>query len=218
MNKSLAFSFLVVGAISMSSTSAHAQPGLTPPGQAQPNYGAAPYYGPPMQPMPQRTGRTGYHIGISGGLGILESDAGEFVCDGCEPIAGTFDIHVGTMLTPKFALQGEYWLQSQSIDAEGRASIRQDMFMVAGQYWITPRFWAKGGIGAAVFTLNWDDSYDTQTETLGSGLALQFALGYELIHSRTFSLDAQLKMGSGNYEDRDEQVSASSLALGVNWY
>ena len=220
MHKCLPFAFLVVGAISISASSAWAQPGLTPPGQAQPYaqpYAPAPYYAPPVQ-VPQRAERTGFHLGISAGVGVLESDAGEFVCEGCEPVAGTFDIHVGTMLTPRFALQGEYWLQSQNIDADGRASIRQDMFMVAGQYWITPRFWAKGGIGAAVFTLNWDDSYDTQTETLGSGLALEFALGYELIHSRTFSLDAQLKLGSGTYEDRDEEVTASSVSLGVNWY
>ena len=62
------------------------------------------------------------------------------------------------------------------------------------------------------------DGFGNQSESLGDGPALQFALGFELIRSSTFALDAQVKMGSGTYSDRDEQVSASSFGLGVNWY
>ena len=138
-------------------------------------YGPSPYYGPPMPPPPpQQRERSGFTVGLSGGVGIMESDAGEFACAGCDPVAGTFDIHVGTMLTPRFALQGEIWFQGQSLEAGGTASINQTMIFLAAQYWLHPRFWIKAGLGGANLTLNYDDGFGGQSEDLGFRIRTPF--------------------------------------------
>jgi hypothetical protein len=170
---------------------------------------------PQVQPP---TERSGYHIGFSGGVGTMDSDAGEFACAGCEAVAGTFDFHVGKMLNGKFALQGELWFQGQNLEAGGTASINQTMITVAAQYWLHPRFWLKAGLGLASLTLSYDDGFGQQNESLGNGTAVHLAAGFEIIHSRSFSLDALVKTGAGSYADRDETVSTTSFNLGVNWY
>tara|TARA_R110002073_G_scaffold332410_1_gene518220 strand:- start:6577 stop:7371 length:795 start_codon:yes stop_codon:yes gene_type:complete len=226
---------------------ANAQPGMTPPGQTptsapppaspgpagpyspapdgpysqppEPYYDPPePYYGPPMPPVPPPTERQGFNLGFSGGIGIMESDAGELACVGCEPIAATFDFHVGTMLSSKFALQAEFWFQGQSLDATGRASINQTMFTAAAQYWLHPRFWLRAGFGLANLTLNYDDNFGPVSESLGTGVAMHVGAGFEIIHSRNFSLDALIKTGAGTYSDPDETISATTFNLGVNWY
>jgi len=148
----------------------------------------------------------------------MKSDVGHFACAGCEPVAATFDIHVGKMLTPTFALQGEFWFQTQNLEAGGTASINQAMFLIAGQYWLHPRFWLKAGFGASNLSLTYEDGAGGQSEDLGSGGALEFAAGLELMRTATFGFDMQLKTGYGSYSDRGERVSATSFNLGVNWY
>ncbi len=148
----------------------------------------------------------------------MESDAGEFACAGCDAVAGTFDLHVGKMLSGKLALQGELWFQGQNLEADGRASINQMMFTAAAQYWLHPRFWLKAGLGVANLTLSFDNGFQQENESLGTGTAFHVAAGFEIIHSRRFSLDALIKTGAGSYSDRDETVSATSFNLGVNWY
>ncbi|MCP4447602.1 MAG: porin family protein [Myxococcales bacterium] len=227
---------LVMGSASV----ANAQPGMTPPGTTPPHsdpppaspgpagpppaapasaYAPAPYYGPPMPPPAQPKERSGFHIGLSGGGGSMTSDAGEFTCNGCNYAAGTFDLHAGRMLSPKFALQGELWCQIRSLNEDGHASITQTMYMIAAQYWLHPRFWVKAGIGGANLSLSYESDFGEQErESLDDGTSMQFAIGFEVIHSHGFSLDTQIKTGFGSYSDRDEKVSATSLNLGLNWY
>lgn len=226
---------------------AEAQPGMTPPGSTPPytepppaspgpagppapmgpppaqpgGYAPEPYYyGPPMPPpmAPAPRGRTGFHIGLSGGLGIMESDAGEFACDGCDPVAANFELHVGRMFGSKFALQGELWFQTQSLDEFDSASINQVMYTIAAQYWLHPKFWLRAGFGAANLSLSYETGFGRESDSLDSGTAMHVGLGIEMIHSPNFSLDAIIKTGAGSYADRDETVTATTVNIGVNWY
>jgi hypothetical protein len=218
---------------------AQAQPGATPPGSVPPyspppssppsGPGAAPYYGPnygpaqpPLPPQPAEQTRQGWNLGLSLGVGSMTSSAGDFECLDCdtEPPAIAFDLHVGTMIMPRMALQAEAWVQSRALDAYGDSSIGQSMFLLALQYWLTPRFWIKGGLGFASLTVSYNNGFEDVTDNVNDGSAVMGALGYELVSSSSFALDLQLKTGAGIYDDGadGEDISSGVLAVGVNWY
>ena len=237
-------SLLAAAACLVVTGTAQAQPGATPPGSVPPYAptpaptpaapAPAPYYGPnygpnygPAQPPVQspvpaakKKTRQGWNIGVSFGVGSLVSSIGEFDCVGCEtePPALAFDLHVGSMIVPRLALQVEFWGQIRPLDRNGDSSIGQRMFLLAAQYWITPRFWVKGGLGLAALTLNYYNGFEDVNEPLDSGSAFMAAIGYEIVRSSGFAFDIQLKTGSGMYDARNEEVSAGVVALGVNWY
>ena len=137
------------------------------------------YYGPgPGSPYPSgfhhRMGRLAW--GFSVGLGGM-NDNGSTVtsCDNCNynPATIEFDGHIGGMLSPRFALLFEVQANAQTIhsDAEnGDTILTQSVAMVAGQYWLTPIFWIKGGIGLANLQAS-DGGYFQ--EDLGNGLGMR---------------------------------------------
>jgi hypothetical protein len=147
----------------------------------------------------------------------MESSERDFACNGCEqdPPTGSFDLHGGVMITEDLALQGELWFHSRALDVDGMTSVNQSMFLLAAQYWPTARFWLKAGIGLASLTTS---SAGAGSENLDDGSALMAAIGYELMHSRGFGLDVQLKTGMGNYSQDAKAVAITALALGLNWY
>lgn len=215
-----------------------AQPGMTPPGQTPPYepapdpyapdpYGPDPYapdpygppppaaqtqYGPPMAPLPPRE-RSGWHLGISLGLGGMSANGESLDCGNCsgDPPAAAFDLHVGTLLSPSFALQGELWTQGKMIDEIAGRQVSQTMMMVAGQFWLGERFWLKAGLGLASVS-----ETDDRQERVAAGTAFMAGAGYELYHSRNFGCDIQLKTGAGSYQG--DTLSSTTIGLGLNWY
>jgi hypothetical protein len=150
----------------------------------------------------------------------MDSSAGELTCEGCEvePPAVGGELHIGTMLMPKLAVQGEAWFMSRSLDDNGDSSLDQTLLMVTAQYWVAPKFWLKAGIGVSNLTLSYFDGFEQVDESLESGTAIMGAVGYEIVQSGGFALDLQLKTGRGLYSDRDEEITTNVLALGLNWY
>ena len=65
--------------------------------------------------------------------------------------------------------------------------------MIAGQFWLTPQLWIKGGIGFA--NLQADDAYFTYD--VGNGGVIMGALGFELMSARNFSVDLQGRLIQG---------------------
>lgn len=123
------------------------------------------------------------------------------------------------MVTPRLAIQGELWGQVRPIDADSGAYVNQSMVLLALQYWLTPRFWVKGGIGYAGLSVNYNDGYEDRSDNIGEGVGVMGAVGYELVSMRTFAFDLQLKSGMGSYEENNsEEVIATTLAVGINWY
>lgn len=164
--------------------------------------------------MPPR-GREGWQLGFSFGIGALSDSTGEFDCLNCEssPPAVGFDFHVGSMVNSNLALQGELWVQSRAMDDSNSSALGQSMYLLAAQYWFSPRFWIKAGLGLATLNATYEGAGASYTD---AGSAMMGAVGYEIVHSRGFGFDVQLKTGAGLYENLE--LSTTVLALGVNWY
>ncbi len=187
-------------------------PGPQPYAQP-PSYG----YQPPMQaPLaPPRRLRSGFNFGLNLGLGDMTSSAGEFVCDDCTqtPVTVAFGFHVGVMLAPNVSLVGEVWGQGRSLDTNSDVVLGQTLYLVGLQYWLSDRFWVKGGLGASALSIT---EFGKQSG-LDDGGAGMLAIGYELSHSPKFAWDIQIKSGAGFYEN-GETIEATTLTTGITWY
>ena len=194
---------------------------------AQPSYGPPPPQGYYSQPTPQTAG--GFHdrtgrmaLGFSLGLGGMQVGDDDVTCANCgyDPIAAEFDFHIGGMMSPRFALLFEVQGNAQTVEenAFGARSLVQATAMVAGQYWVSPQLWLKGGIGAASLSYSYDDGYESQSENIDEGMALMGAVGYEVLSARNFSIDLQGRLVAGTYEKFDQQVTAGPVGVGFNWY
>ncbi len=230
----------MIAAIGLLGFPAQAQPGAAPPYQpADPGYGPPPppppnpdysppppQYRPPPRYVPPRMinpRRRGFTIGFGFGLGAMDSANDLFRCAGCGKgdgiAAGSVDFHIGGMLTPRLALLLEVWGTGGVLDNAGDVLLSQMMAMGAAQYWVSPKLWIKGGIGAAELRIDRDAS--TYSEDLDNGLGIMAAVGYELLARRGFVMDFQFRVGAGFYDDLGadgDEVSAASFGLGFNWY
>ena len=91
--------------------------------------------------------------------------------------------------------------------------------MGAAQYWITPQFWLKGGIGAAHLQVDYQDFYGpTGEEHVGDGVAFLAAGGYELLSARNYSIDLQARLFVGTYNAIDDQITSGTIGVGLNWF
>jgi hypothetical protein len=164
-----------------------------------------------------RTGRLAW--GGSIGLGGMHDDGSKITnCDNCAnaPVL-ELDGHIGGMISPRFALLFEGQLNARTIHSDfynGDTVLTQSAAMVAGQFWITPQLWIKGGLGLA--GLQADDTYVTYD--YGTGLAIMGAVGFELFSARWFAVDLQGRIIEGAYNSGNDHVTAANIGLGFNWY
>ncbi len=190
---------------------------------AQPNgYYAAP---PPNSQLPggfhNRAGRLMF--GFSLGLGGMSDQGGDIKCDGCDynPLSGEVSGHVGGFIGPRFALMGEAQANIQTIasDQFTDTTLIQSALMIAGQYWITPQLWIKGGVGFANLQLQQSDEFGVFAESKpDNGTAIMGAAGFELFSSRYLSVDLQGRVLNGSYKGLDNNITAASIGIGVNWF
>jgi hypothetical protein len=192
---------------------ASAQPGGPPP-PPPPGYGGGGYY---VEPPP---GRYGLTLGVGLGIGGMDSDSNLAQCFDCdyEPGAVGFDFHIGGMINPHMAALFELWAHGQAIDSSGANVLTQTMMMGAIQYWLSPQFWLKGGLGISWLDVQYDDGYYVEEDSIDQGLAIMGAAGFEVFHSPMFAVDLQLRLGSGSYDGIGEQVNVGMLGIGLNWY
>lgn len=158
-------------------------------------------------------------FGGSLGLGgMRDNGSGITNCDNCtNGLAVEFDGHIGGMLSPRFALMFEGQLNGRIVHSnlyDADTMLTQSAAMLAGQYWITPMLWVKGGLGFA--NLRAEDDYFIVD--YGSGLAILAGVGFEVLSSRYFSLDLQGRIIDGAYNSGSDHVTALSVGLGINWY
>jgi hypothetical protein len=165
-----------------------------------------------------RMGRLAY--GFSFGLGGMHDDGGSITCDNCDynPIALEGSFHIGGMVSPRFALLGEFQGNVQTLHADlyGDTELVQTALMIAGQFWITPQLWVKGGLGIAY--LDVQDNFSGTYSPQDTGLALLGAVGFELLSARFFSVDLQGRLIEGNYHGIDDHVTSGTIGVGLNWY
>ena len=197
---------------------------------AQGYYGPPPggggYYANPPGVMPggfyNRMGRLA--LGFSIGLGGMSSNAqGDIGCSSCNynPIAVEVDGHVGGMLSPRFGLMLELQGNVQTIEDNGQGgtvTLSQGTAMVAGQFWLTPKLWIKGGIGVAHLSYDFTDPYQTQSQPIDNGGAIMGAAGYELYSTPEFAVDLQGRIIDGSYKGINDHITSATVGLGFNWY
>jgi hypothetical protein len=164
-----------------------------------------------------RTGRLAWGIGIGVG-GMHDDGSGITSCDNCSNApALELDGHIGGMIGPRFALLFEAQLNARTVHSDDfgdDTTLSQTVGMIAGQFWITPQLWIKGGIGIA--GLQADSRYITTD--YGTGGAIMGAIGFELMSARFFALDLQGRIIEGTYNSGNDNITAANIGLGFNWY
>lgn len=184
-------------------------------------------YGPP--PSTQLPG--GFHnrqgrliFGVNAGLGGMSDTGGDVDCYNCSSVAGQLAGHIGGFIGPRFALMGELQgnAQTLSVGAAGDTeTLVQTALMIAGQYWITPQLWIKGGIGFANVQVEWSAYGDGVTDAATqpeNGVAILGAVGFELLSARNFSVDVQGRLLNGAYDSIGYHLTALSVGVGINWF
>jgi hypothetical protein len=204
-----------------------AQPGYgAPPPGNNPGYRPGGYYSQQPQTAPggfwDRGGRM--VLGVSFGIGEMSSNDQPIKCNNCSysPIAVEFDVHLGGMLSPRFALMAEVQGNFQTVEevgrGEGTKSQAQGALLFAGQYWLMPQLWVKGGIGVAHLSYNYDDAYDTQEQPIDDGGVFLVGVGYEILSGRDFAVDLQGRYIVGTYDGVGQRITSGTIGLGINWY
>jgi hypothetical protein len=166
-----------------------------------------------------RAGRLTFGVGI--GLGGMHDDGSAITsCDNCNfnPLAVEGDLHIGGMLSPRFALMLELQGNIQTIHSDrfnGDTTLSQGAAMFAAQAWLLPVLWIKGGLGFA--SLRADDAFFTTD--LGNGVAVMGAIGLELLSARNFAFELQGRLIEGIYNNGfDDRVTSATVGIGINWY
>ncbi len=186
---------------------------------AQGYYGGGGYAAPLPGGFHNRMGRliSGVSVGVGGmhdgGSGITSCDAS---CN-YSPLAGEIDGHIGGMVSPRFGLMAELQVNAQTVHSDvinGDTILSQSALMIAGQFWLTPQLWVKGGIGFA--HLDAQDSY-TQYD-FGGGAAIMGGVGFELLSARFFAVDLQARLIEGEYHGLGDHITSGTIGLGLNWY
>jgi hypothetical protein len=185
---------------------------------AQGYYGGGGYRAPLPGGFHNRMGRI--MSGVSIGIGGMHDDgSGVTDCGSCDynPVAVEADAHIGGMISPRFALMAEVQLNGQTVSSnfiDGDTILTQEALMIAGQFWITPQLWVKGGIGFAHLDAQ-DDYYDYD---YGGGGAIMGAVGFEVLSARTFAVDLQGRIIEGTYHGVDDNITSATVGIGLNWY
>lgn len=193
--------------------------------------GGGGYYGnpAPAQQLPggfhNRQGRLIW--GFSLGLGGMSDRGGDIECAMCDysTVSGEVDAHVGGFLGPRFALMAEAQANIQTLSSDrftGQTdTLVQSALMVAGQYWVTPQLWIKGGLGFAnirVDTSYYGDGVTDVSTAPENGGAIMGAVGYEILSSRFFAIDLQGRVINASYKGIDNNVTGASIGLGISWF
>jgi hypothetical protein len=204
---------------------AAAQPSTVAPG-ARP--APSPYYAPRyVAPDIDERGffiRRGLALGFGFGLGGMHNQDGPFRCADCgyDPLTAGFDFHIGGMLSTRFALLLELQVDGQTLDYNGTQTLTHSVAALAGQFWLSPQLWLKAGIGPSHIGISVDDYYGDSYERSGAdGGAFLGAVGYELLSSQHFAIDAQARLLAATYDDfqgNKTEVTTGTIGVGFDWY
>lgn len=189
------------------------------------------YYGGSGYNQPSTTLPGGFHNrqgrlawGGNIGLGAMNDDIGDIDCSNCSDVSFQIAGHIGGFIGPRLALMGEVQgnAQTLSVGAFGDTeTLVQSALMIAAQYWLTPQFWIKGGIGFANLRVDWSaygDGIVDESSRPENGLALLGAAGFELMSARDFSVDIQGRILNGSYDAINNNVTGLSIGVGINFY
>ena len=141
------------------------------------------------------------------GLGV---GGGKITCEDCESMSGpAVEIHLGGMLTDKMAL---VWDSSGVVREENGVTVSSAVAAPAVQYWVSPRVWVKGGVGAGRLVA----SVNNVTSSSEWGLGFLGGLGVELVQKKRFAIDLQARFTTAKIEG--ERINNVFALVGFNFY
>jgi len=162
----------------------------------------AQYGGPPP---PRGMYRSNFLVGFAVGGGSIIADE----CSTCGG-GGALEFHIGGMVNPRLGVMGEVWGIGRPVNG---GTLSNGVLLGAVQYWATPMFWLKGGLG--VGNISFED--DVTGESVGeSALAIAGGAGIEIIQSYNFALDLQFRV-SHTWVPFGGASNVAFL-VGFNWY
>jgi hypothetical protein len=169
------------------------------------------YYPPPPPPPAYGVYRQGLVLGFGLGFGALSAEGCGDVCGGAFSAEG----HIGGMLNPQLALVFDAWTTVHPIPNTD-TDTTNTLFTGALQFWVTPIFWLKGGVGLGY---THQDSANFGQLTSATGTALMGAGGIEILQRWNFALDLQARLGHTFYSQADGgDVNTFAFMVGFNWY
>ena len=159
------------------------------------------------------------------GLGLMNDSGDRISCVNCDykPLALELDGHIGGMLNSRLAILFEAQVNGQQLSRDngngnGSTQLVQSAAMIAMQYWLTPQFWIKGGLGLSHITVD-HSYYDGTIEEPGAdGVAVMAAAGFEIFSARRMAIDLQGRVISGNYDGISDHITAATVGIGINWF
>lgn len=143
--------------------------------------------------------RSGFVIGFSLGGGAAS-------CGSCDTrAAGAVGLHVGGMLTRRLALLFDSGLVAFT---DGPHEYQHTVGGLAAQYFLGRRYWLKGGVGVAQFSVN---------NYLGPRrLGAFVGAGAELVQRGRFALDVSGRLAVGRHPGG--AIRNTTVQLGFTWY
>lgn len=163
------------------------------------------------------TQRKGIVFGLGLGAGVLSLNTND-------TLSVTFsttlpNIKFGYMFTERFAMYtllpgANYKYKNKARGFEG--------ILVAGQYWITNKWWVLAGTGLTFDAPAFYTVKDPKTAEFYTGFpAFTFATGFEVLKKEHFVVDLHYRifLGESHIQNEGERTGVSNMfILGFNWY
>ncbi len=180
---------------------------------AEPFQGAEPLPGESAEPIqspfveaapPDEERREGFLLGGSLGFGSLDAE-------GQSNSTTNYHVELGGFLNPEWAVAVAFW---GGIHNANFVSISNNNAGLTGQYWIRDTFWLKGLLGKADLTV----AYDGVRVRDFAGMAIGGMAGWDFYQRGSYYVQASLGFTVEGYEDAAENVTATAIQLGIQYY
>lgn len=143
-------------------------------------------------------------LGLSAGFGALDGG-------GTSTSTLNYHIEIGGFLHPNWAITVGFW---GGQDNEEFGSTTNTNAGLMAQYWLSDAFWLKGGLGTASLS----SEYDGLTYYDYNGMAIAGMGAWEFYQRSEYHFFASLSMTVQGYEDVSENITATALQIGVQYF
>jgi hypothetical protein len=149
-------------------------------------------------------------VGVGGGhLGCSTPDGN---CDGQGPVqAGSLTVAAGGRLDRNLALLGLLTVASHN---DSDSTVSQFVLAPTLRYWAAPMLWLEGGVGVAHTEVSYMSGGVDVVERSETVPAVVGAVGVDVVRSRDFAFDVDLRGARGFYAN-DVHVYQGTLGVGV---
>ena len=131
-------------------------------------------------------------------------------CDGCDSeSAYAFDFNLGGFASSRLALMYDV---SGWVDSEDGLTLVLAANTFAGQYWVAPKVWLKGGLGFSQAQFSGDFAPDSEY-----GVAFTAGAGFEVMQSENFVIDLSGRLNILSFDEPVPTFTVLNFTVGVRW-